>query len=150
MRLVAVVAAVVLVPASFAWAHGLNDRPPDARALADLEAKAAIASPNEQPYLYAELVHSMTEIATEEYEAGQEKQASVSLKAAQSYASKIQGNLLQDAKKLKNAEILIRHTAFRLRELMTGASLEDRPTLEATIQQLNRVQSEMLSQVFRR
>jgi hypothetical protein len=150
MRLVAVVTAVVLLPASFAWAHGLNDRPLDARALADLEAKAAIASPNEQPYLYAELVHSMTEMATEEYEAGQEQQASASLKAAQSYASRIQGNLLRDAKKLKNAEILIRHTAFRLRELMTGASLEDRPTLEATIQQLNRVQSEMLSQVFRR
>jgi hypothetical protein len=150
MRLVAVVAAVVVLPASFAWAHGLNDRPPDARALADLEAKAATASPNEQPYLYAQLVHSMTEIATEEYQAGEQQEASASLKAAQGYATKIQGGLLRDAKKLKNAEILIRHTAFRLKELMTGVSLEDRPTLEATIAELNRVQSEMLSQVFRR
>ncbi|MFZ0633655.1 MAG: hypothetical protein WA399_11230 [Acidobacteriaceae bacterium] len=148
MRFVAVLAAVFL-PASLAWAHGLNDRPPDAHQLADLEAKAAMASPNEQPFLYAELVHSMTEIATEEYQAGNQKQATASLRAAQGYAGKIHMNLLRDAKKLKNAEILIRHTAFRLKELMTGASLDDRPTLEATIQQLNQVQLEMMNQVFR-
>ncbi len=148
MRIVAVVAAVVL-PASLAWGHGMDDRAPDARELADLQAKAAIASPNEQPYIYAELVHSMTEMATAQYQAGDQQQASASLKAAQGYAGKIQMSLLRDAKKLKNAEILIRHTAFRLKELMTGASLDDRPTLEATIQQLNQVQSEMMTQLFR-
>ncbi len=148
MRIVAVVAAVVL-PASLAWGHGMDDRAPDARELADLQAKAAAASPNEQPYIYAELVHSMTEIATAQYQAGDLEHASASLKAAQSYAGKIQMSLLRDAKKLKNAEILIRHTAFRLKELMTGASLDDRPTLEATIQQLNQVQSDMITQIFR-
>jgi hypothetical protein len=147
MRFVSVLAAVLL-PASLAWAHGLNDRPPDAHELADLQARAATASPNEQPYLYAELVHSMTEIATEQFQAGNVKQASASIRAAQSYAGKIHMNLLRDAKKLKSAEILIRHTAFRLKELMTGASLDDRPMLEATIQQLNVVQLEMMNQIF--
>jgi hypothetical protein len=126
----------------------MDDRVPDAREVADLQAKAAAASPNEQPYIYAELVHSMTEIATAQFQAGDQEKAS--LRAAQGYAQKIQMNLLRDAKKLKNAEILIRHTAFRLKELMTGASLDDRPTLEATIQQLNQVQSEMMTQIFRR
>ncbi len=149
MRFVAVVAAVIL-PASLAWAHGMDDRVPDARELADLQAKAATASPSEQPYIYAELVHSMTEIATAQFQAGDQAHGSASLKAAQGYAGKIQMNLLRDAKKLKSAEILIRHTAFRLKELMTGASLDDRPTLEATIQQLNQVQSEMMLQIFRR
>jgi hypothetical protein len=149
MRMVAVLASVLL-PASLAWGHGMDDRVPDARQLADLQAKAATASPSEQPYIYAELVHSMTEIATAQFQAGDEAQASASLKAAQSYAGKIQMSLLRDAKKLKSAEILIRHTAFRLKELMTGASLDDRPTLEATIQQLNQVQSQMMMQVFRR
>lgn len=147
MRFVAVLAAVLL-PASVVWAHGLSDRVPDAHQLAQLEAKAAIASPNEQPYLYAELVHSMTEVATAQYQAGDDQQAAESLKSAQGYASKIHMNLLHDAHKLKNAEILIRHTAFRLHELLSGASMETRPALEATIQQLNKVQSEMLAQVF--
>jgi len=150
MRSVAAVVAALLLPASLAWAHGLDDHAPDARQLADLEAKAAAASPNERPYLYAELVHSMTEIATAQYQAGDDRGASASIKAAQTYAGKIQMNLLRDARKLKSAEILIRHTAFRLHELLTGASLDDRPTLEATIQQLNQVQSEMMMQVFRR
>jgi len=148
MRSVAVL-SVLLVSATLSWAHGTNDHPPDARQLADLEAKAESASPNEQPYIYAELCHSMTEMATAQFQAGDEAKASASLKAAQSYAGKIQMSLLRDAKKLKNAEILIRHTAFRLKELLTGASLDDRPTLEATIQQLNSVQSEMMTQIFR-
>src|ERR1700734_3272091 len=118
MRLVAVLAAVVL-PATLAWGHGMDDRVPDARELADLQAKAAAASPNEQPYIYAELVHSMTEIATAEFQAGDQEHASASLKEAQGYAGKIRMDLLRDAKKLKNAEILIRHTAFRLKEMMT-------------------------------
>lgn len=149
MRFVAVLAATLLA-APLAFAHGLADRPPDARELADLEAKAATAAPNEQPYLYAELVHSMTEMATVEFQAGNEQQASASLRQAQGYAGKIHMNLLRDARKLKNAEILIRHTAFRLKELMTGASTNDRPALEATIEQLNQVQAEMMNQIFRR
>jgi hypothetical protein len=149
MRIVAVLAALLL-PASLAWAHGADDRIPDAREIAVLQAKAAVASPSEQPWLYAQLVHSMTELATAQYQAGDRNLASQSLKSAQSYAGKIQMNLLHDAKKLKNAEILIRHTGFRLRELLTGASLDDRPTLEATISQLNDVQSQMMLQVFHR
>jgi len=147
MRLT-VVLVLALFPASLAWAHGMDDRVPDARELASLEAKAASAAPSEQPYLYAQLVHSMTDIATAQFAAGNDKEASASLRAAQSYASRIQMNLLRDAKKLKNAEILVRHTAFRLHELLTAASLEDRPTLEATIRQLNQVETEMMMQVF--
>jgi hypothetical protein len=149
MRVLVAVLAAAVLPASLAWGHGMDDRVPDARELADLQAKAAAASPNEQPYIYAELVHSMTEIATAQFQAGDQEHASASLKAAQNYAQKIQMSLLRDAKKLKNAEILIRHTAFRLKELMTGASLDDRPTLEATIQQLNQVQTDMITQIFR-
>ena len=54
-----------------------------------------------------------------------------------------------DAKKLKNAEILMRHTAYQLKELMMGASLDDRPTLESTLKQLDQVQNEMMMQVFK-
>jgi hypothetical protein len=149
MRFVAVLAAVLL-PASLAWAHGGDDRVPDARELADMQAKAEAAAPNEQPYLYAQLVHSMTELATAQFQAGDTRTASQTLKTAQSYAARIQMNLQRDARKLKDAEILIRHTAFRLHELLTGASLDDRPTLEATIRQLNQVQDQMMTQIFRR
>lgn len=147
MRCLALFVAFLL-SGSLAWAHGLDDRPPDAQELAALEAKAAAATPRDQPWLYAQLVHSMTDIATEQLQNGQVDQANDSLRAAESYAGRIHTNLLHDAKRLKNAEILIRHTAFRLREMLMGASLGTRPALEATLSRLNQVQSEMLTQVF--
>jgi len=149
MRYVALF-VVALFSGSFAWAHGPEDRPPDAQQLAELQARAAAATPRDQPWLYAELVHSMTDIATEQLQQGQDQQANDSLRAAESYANRIHVNLLHDAKRLKNAEILIRHTAFRVREMMMGASLNNRPVLEATLHRLNQVQSEMLVQVFQR
>jgi signal transduction histidine kinase len=141
-------AVALLFCSPLAWAHDRGDRPPDAKQLAALEVRAAAATPRDQPWLYAELVHSMTDIATEQYQAGQDQQAAASLRQAQSYAGRIRVSLLRGAKRLQKAEILVRHTAFRLRQLMLGASLRDRPALEATIRQLNRVQSEMLNQVL--
>ncbi len=142
--------AAVLFCTPLAWGRHANDRPPDARQLARLEAKAAAATPRDQPWLYAELVHSMTDIATEQFQAGQDQQAAASLRQAQGYAGRIRVSLLRDAGRLQKAEILVRHTAFRLRQLRLGASLRDRPALEATIRQLNQVQSEMLNQFFRK
>lgn len=144
----ACLAVVLLLCSPLAWARHANDAPPDAKQLAQLEAQAAAATPRDQPWLYAELVHSMTDIATEQFQAGQDQQAESTLRQAQGYAGRIRVSLLHDAKRLQKAEILVRHTAFRLRQLMSGASLRDRPTLEATIRQLNQVQAEMLNQVL--
>ncbi len=58
--------------------------------------------------------------------------------------------MADDSKKLKNAEILVRYTAFRLKDILASASLDDRPTLDATLKQLNQVEAEMMLQVFRR
>ena len=51
---------------------------------------------------------------------------------------------------LKNAEILLRHTAFRLSEMLHNSSSEDRPLVEATLAQVNQAESETMLQVFRK
>jgi hypothetical protein len=154
MRFVLVLslAAVAVSPAVITTrtAFASSDKILDTQQLAALESRAAQASPKEQCFLYAELVHSMTELAGQQLNAGDDRDASASLKAVQKYAAKIHMNVADDAKKLKNAEILMRHTAFRLKEIMMGASLDDRPTLESTLKQLDQVQSEMMLQVFKR
>jgi hypothetical protein len=53
-------------------------------------------------------------------------------------------------KRLKNAQILMERTAFRLNELLHSAGLDDRPVLESTLKNLNQVQNELMMQVFRR
>lgn len=148
MRFVAIVTAAVLLTPCL-HAYGASEKLPDPQALLLLETKADQASPKEQCFLYAEIVHDMTEIAGQELSSGDYSHASQTLKAVQSYAQKIHMGVAEDTRKLKNAEILMRHTAFRLNEILHSSSLEDRPTLQATLKQLNQVETELMLQVFK-
>jgi hypothetical protein len=152
MRFVAASAGVLslafLLPAPGALA--VDEKVPDAQTLLALETRASQATPREQCFLYAELVHDMTELAGRQLSAGEIVQASDTLRTVQEYAAKIHMGMAGDSKKLKNAEILVRHTAFRLKDILSEASLDDRPTLDATLKQLDQVQAEMMLQVFRR
>ncbi len=129
-------------------AYAIDERVPDPVALAALQAKAQSAAAREQCFLYAELVHQMTELAGRQMNAGSDD-ARVTLVAVHDYAQKIHMGMADDTKKLKNAQILMEHTAFRLKEILHSASLEDRPVLESTLKQLDQVQTELMMQVFK-
>jgi hypothetical protein len=58
--------------------------------------------------------------------------------------------MADDNKRLKNAQILLRHTSFRLGEMLHASSLEDRPLVEETLAQVNQAQNEAMMQVFRK
>jgi hypothetical protein len=146
------IALTVLLPAPLflaTHAFGIDESIPNPQALAALEQRASLASPREQCFLYAELVHQRTEQAGREMSSGDLEKASASIQFVQKYAAKIHMGLADDSKRLKNAEILVRHTAFRLRDILRGASADDRPPLEATLKQLDQVQSEMMLAVFK-
>lgn len=150
MRFVAASAVVITVSLScpFARAGGIDEKIPDSQLLIALEARASQASPKEQCFLYAEIVHDMTEIAGKQFSEGDIEHASATLKMVREYADKIHMGMANDTKRLKNAEILVRHTAFRLKDILQSASIDDRPTLNATLKQLDQVQSELMMQVF--
>jgi len=149
MRFVRLLVAFALLPGPLALAANPDDRVLDATHIAALESKALLATPKEQCFIYAELVHSMTEIAGQQMQSGDMERASATLKAAKSYAEKIHMGLADDTKRLKNTEILVRHTAFRLKGYLSAAALDDRPTLESMLKQLDQVQSELMLQVFK-
>jgi hypothetical protein len=65
-------------------------------------------------------------------------------------AHKIHLSVADDDKRLKNAEILLRHTAFRLTEMLHNSSFEDRPLVEQTLAEVNQAQNEAMMQVFRK
>jgi hypothetical protein len=120
----------------------------DEQALTQLEQRAEQANPREQCFLYTELVSAMTEAAGKQLMDGDTDRASATLKKVAKYAQLIHMNLARDTKRLKNAEMLMHRTTYRLTEYLHRASSEDRPTLQATLKQLNQVQTELLSQVF--
>jgi hypothetical protein len=129
-------------------ASSVNETLPDAQTLTRLELQAQEAKPREQCFLYAELVHTMTEIAGKQMLDGDVDQASATLKKVEHYALLIHLGLAHDTKRLKNAELLMHHTTYRLGEYLHQASGEDQATLQATLKQLDHVQTELLTQVF--
>jgi hypothetical protein len=120
----------------------------DEQQLMQLEQRAEQANPRDQCFLYTELVSAMTDLAGRQMRDGDPDRANATLKKVAKYAGLIQTSLSRDAKRLKNAEKLMHDTTFRLNQFLHTASYEDRPTLQATLKQLNQVQSQILTQVF--
>jgi hypothetical protein len=147
VSVLAVLAALACPPPAHA---GLDDKHPDAQSIAALEQKANQAQPKEQCFLYAELVHQMIEYSSDQYAAGEIDKASATLKHVNVFAQKIHMMVANDEKRLKNAQILLRHTAFRLTELLHASSIEDRPLVEQTLAQVNQIKTETMLQVFRK
>lgn len=127
---------------------GVDDKPVDMQTIQALQARADQAQPREQCFLYAELVHQMTELSVRQYAAGDVDHATDLLRHIQELAKKIHLSLADNDKRLKNAEILLNHTAFRLNEMLHGSSFEDRPLVEKTLTDVNQAQNEAMMQVF--
>jgi hypothetical protein len=141
------VLTAVSVPAC---ASSLDAKPADQESIAALEVRIGQAQPREQCYLYAELIHQMTEFSLQQYSAGDTQKASSLLKDVQSIARKLHLSVADNDKRLKNAEILLRHTAFRLNEMLHNSSYEDRPLVEQTLAQVNQADNEAMMQVFKK
>jgi peptidyl-tRNA hydrolase len=142
----AVLLTLTILPSARVLAAG--DHQVDSEALAMMEGKAAHASLRDQCFLYAQLVHSMTEVASRQISDGEPAEAAATLASVQHYADLLDAGLARDTKKVKDAEILMRQTALRLKTALNAAAVEDRPAVERTIQQLDKVESKLMMQVF--
>jgi hypothetical protein len=151
MRLVAPALLVLLtVTVAPACASGPDDRIPDQQSIDALEMRASQAQPREQYFLYAQLLHEMTEFSVRQYAAGDVQKASSLLVRIQALTHKIHLTVTDNNKRLKDAQILLRHTAFRLNGMLHASSFEDRPLVEQTLAQVNEAQTEAMMQVFRK
>ena len=148
LRLVAVALVISTLSSTHVLAASAVDDNP--AALAALQVKADHAQPRDRCFLYATLVSRMTDLAGHQLNSGDSRQASETLKVVQQYAEKIQMGVVGDSKKLKDAESLMRRATFRLQDILSEASYEDRQALEATLKQLNQVQTQLMTQVFKK
>jgi len=145
-----VVALFLSVGASPLCAAAIDDRPVDLQSIQALETRASQAQPREQCFLYAEAVHQMTELSLRQYAAGDVDNATDMLKHIQQLAQKIHLSMADNNKRIKGAELLLAHTAFRLNELLHGSSYEDRPLVQQALTDINLAQSEAMMQVFKK
>jgi hypothetical protein len=133
-----------------AFASSSDDKAISQESITALEARIPQAQPREQCFLYAELIHQMTEFSVKQYAAGDVDKANSLLKEIQVLAHKMHLSVGERDKRLKNAQILLRHTAFRLTEMLHSSAFEDRPLVEATLAQVNKAQDETMLEVFRK
>ena len=120
----------------------------DAAALGALEQQAATAQPRDQCFLFSEVVRSLTEEAGHEIAAGQEDAAQATLKHADLVLGKMHASVQGDAKRLKNAEMLMQHASRRLSDMLHVTTDASRAAVESTLQKLNALHNELLAQVF--
>jgi len=141
---------LILFPAATLEAATADKNLTDEQAITQLEQRAQQANPRDQCFLYTELVSAMTELAGKQMVDGDTDHASAMLKKISHYAELIHIGLSSDPKRVKNAQMLMHRTTYRLGEYIHQASSEDQATLQATLKQLNQVQDELLTQVFKK
>lgn len=146
IAILSVLLLFLAIPA--ARAASSDDTLLDAAQLSQLELRAEHAAAREQCFLYTELVHNYTAIAGKQLAEGDTEKANASLKRVQGFASHIHSALARDTSKLKNAELLIHAASRNLGEYLHHASDEDKAMVQATLRQVEKVNEELLAQVF--
>lgn len=141
----ALLASTLARPAS---ASNLTETPLDATALTGLEQRAAAAEPKERCFLYTELLHGWTELAGRSMATGNETDAAQALAHADADAVQLKAALATDSKRLKNAELILEHTAHRLSDMVRVASMEQHDNMQAVLKHLNNVHDALLAQIF--
>jgi hypothetical protein len=120
----------------------------DEAALAQLEHRAQQANPREQCFLYTELVQEMTVVAGRQLLNGESDRATATLLRIDHYAALIHMDLARDARRLKQAQILMHGASRHLGEYLHLLSPQDKLLVQGTLKQLDRVNDELLTQVF--
>jgi hypothetical protein len=119
-------------------------------AIDTLRIKADLAQPRDKCFLYAKLVSQLAELAGKQFSAGNYEDASATVVLVRRYAEEIHLDVSDDGRRLKDAELLLQHSIFRLKDTLHEAPYEDRMTLQTTLEQLSKVQAQLLLQVFKK
>lgn len=115
-----------------------------------MELRAEAAQPRDQCYLYTEVLHGLTELAGRQIAAGDDQDATATLARINVVAGKIQQASSANAKRLKNAELLLEHITRRLTDMAHVASGSEHTAMQTTLQHIDKVHTQMLAMVFAR
>jgi hypothetical protein len=143
------VSLLVLFPfTNSARASNLDESPLDAAALLQLEQRADAAQPRDQCYMFAEVLHGLTELAGRQIAAGDDQDASMTLTHIDSLAEKMQKVSAANAKHLKNAELVLEHVTRRLTDMAHVVPGSQRTAMQATLQCIDHLHTQVLAVIF--
>jgi hypothetical protein len=142
-------AALLLIPfTSAARASNLDEAPLDAATLLQMEQRAETAQPRDQCYLFAEVLHGLTELAGRQMAAGDDIQAAATFTQIDSVAQKMEKASAANAKRLKNAEMILEHITRRLTDMVHVASTDDRNATQTALKNIDHLHTQVLAVLF--
>lgn len=146
--LILTTAVLLITFPSSARATHVDEAPLDAAALTQMEQRAEEAQPRDQCYMFAEVLHGLTELAGRQIAAGDDTDANVTLSHIDSVAIKMEKSSAANAKRLKNAEMLLEHITRRLTDMAHVASSGQRIATQAALQRINQLHTQVLAVIF--
>jgi len=116
--------------------------------LETLKARAENARLHDQPRLFAAIARREVGEADRFYTAGDIPSARKAVDEVVRYAGRATQAAQKSGKHLKDTEILLRETGRRLDDVRKTVNFEDRPPVEAAVQQVENFRRQLLDQMF--
>jgi outer membrane protein TolC len=123
-------------------AQGRPDEP------SDLKTRADAAQGADRAKLSLEYARQQLELANKLYEAGDVAKAEVAIGEVRTYSQQATEAATTANKKLKRTEIDLRKLEHRMRDIGQSLSIDDRPPVEKTVQQLEELRAQLLAKMF--
>jgi len=114
----------------------------------DLKARADAAQGGERVTLSLDYAHQQLELANKLYSDGDVEKAEAAIGEVFTYAQRATTAATTSNKKLKQTEIGLRKLEHRMRDIGQSLSIDDRPPVEKTVQQLEDLRADLLAKMF--
>jgi hypothetical protein len=116
--------------------------------LQELVARADSAKIDQQPKLYMDAAELQHKAATDALKADRKSELGGDLNDIVQYCDKAQAAAIKSKKHVKDTEIKIRRISGHLKEMKLEADVDDQPTIQKAIDQLEHFRTELLLSLF--
>ncbi len=116
--------------------------------LEQLKAKLQNAKPNDRASLSVRVAELQVENADKLYTAGKSEEAVAAIHEVVSYSEQAQQAAEQTGHRLKNTEIAVRRMSRRLTDIKRGLPFADQATVQAAVERLDKIDSDLLNRMF--
>lgn len=116
--------------------------------LDELKARLQNAKPDERAHLFVEIAERQVESADKLYTGGKADEAEAALHDVVTYSQQASEAAGQTGHRLKNTEIAMRKMAHRLSDIKRGLAFEDQGKVQAAVDTLDKIRTELLSRMF--
>jgi polyhydroxyalkanoate synthesis regulator phasin len=141
MNIRALVFALLIITVAAAFAR-------EEETVAELISKAEAAKVEDRPGLYLRAAKLQLKAADDLYSEGKPDQARHVVEDVVTYSQKAVEAAVKSGKKLKNSEIAIRKMAERLNDIKRSLSFEDQAPVQAAVDRLQHMRTDLLSKMF--